>query len=57
MHWVASNTFSLVLAGLFKIDPVRRVFNIPPVVKHERTSDTNAIREMWSARKGNFLKQ
>lgn len=49
MHWVTSNTISLVFAGLFKVPSVRAFLKIPPIVKYDDKSlKTNAVREAWA---------
>jgi hypothetical protein len=52
---VASNTFSLALIGLFRIEAVRRLLNIPPLIKPDKSLNTNAVREIWKTRKGNCI--
>jgi len=48
VHWVTSNTFSLILAALFKSESVRNALKIPPIVKYEGVKEVNAIRELWT---------
>ncbi|KAI6182320.1 Inner membrane protein [Aphelenchoides bicaudatus] len=47
VHWVVSNTFSLALAGLFKIEGIRKILKIPRVVPYDKSQNKNAVTELW----------
>ncbi|KAI6232987.1 hypothetical protein M3Y99_00959300 [Aphelenchoides fujianensis] len=46
VYWCTTNMISLLYAGLFKLQPVRNFFNIPPLVKHD--ARTQSVRAAWA---------
>ncbi|CAI4222203.1 unnamed protein product [Auanema sp. JU1783] len=54
VYWCASNTISLVYAGAFRNEAVRKLFKIPPVVKHDTPKKQDgAFKQIMANMKAN----
>ncbi|VDM42143.1 unnamed protein product [Toxocara canis] len=53
VYWCTSNFISLVYAAAFKVPVIRKAFNIPPVVRHEKKKgELGTIAAMYKNYKG-----